>query len=146
MLENLTNNTNHSDAEPSLLRLLSGIIIGIFISFAFLTVSLSLTQHLSKLTVGQVSQNETVRLLLNALFYARIFMVFGIGYVAGRISGGPYLIVGLLSNIILLTQQLLITSNFLIPVMIIFLVSIIISSLLGAKYGQQRYQILSTKS
>ena len=146
MIKNLTNNIDLDDTEPSLIRFISGIIVGIVLSFTLLTFSITSSPYLSELMLNQEMPISFRNFIRDILFFSRILMVFGTGYIAGRISGGFYLMVGLLSNSWLLAQQVLMTSNFLGIFMITFLVLMLISSVLGAKIGQQRYQYLSLKS
>ena len=146
MIKNLTNNIDLDDTEPSLIRFISGIIVGIVLSFTILAFDVTFSSYLSELMLNEEIPFSSGIFFKDILFFSRILIVFGTGYIAGRISGGFYLMVGLLSNSWLLAQQVLMTSNFLGIFMITFLVLMFISSVLGAKLGQQRYQYLSSKS
>ena len=146
MIKNLLNNIKDNDTEPSLIRLILRITVGIILSYALLAFSITFSPYISVIGDSSEIPISSGNLVDDILFYSRILMVLVTGYTAGRISGGFYLAVGLLSNTWLLAQQLVITNNILEIFTITFLVLMLISSVLGSKIGQHRYQILSAKS
>lgn len=146
MIKNLINNMKDNKYEPTFTRFVLGIIIGIILSFTLLVFSITFSPYLSVIMNNGEIPNSSGNLGNDILFYSRILMVLVTGYVAGRISGGFYLAVGLLSNAWLLAQQLVITYNILEIFTITFLAAMVISSVLGTKIGQHRYQTLSSQS
>ncbi len=146
MIKNLINNMKDNKYEPTFTRFVLGIIIGIILSFTLLVFNITFSPYLSVIMNNGEIPNSSGNLGNDILFYSRILMVLVTGYVAGRISGGFYLAVGLLSNAWLLAQQFVITYNILEIFTITFLAAMVISSVLGTKIGQHRYQTLSSQS
>ena len=146
MIKNLINNMKDNKYEPTFTRFVLGIIIGIILSFTLLVFNITFSPYLSVIMNNGEIPNSSGNLGTDILFYSRILMVLVTGYVAGRISGGFYLAVGLLSNAWLLAQQFVITYNILEIFTITFLAAMVISSVLGTKIGQHRYQTLSSQS